>query len=117
MHGKCLISVVTDGYKAMSKTIRLKLYEFISHIDKAISHLQNNELNDDFDSINEHSVLVTRMLQLEKYVTEVYTRHTLAWVQDEIKSEAKLNIVNCVDDMDTMMYHSRSLLVVIPPGI
>ncbi|KAK0582201.1 hypothetical protein LWI29_022749 [Acer saccharum] len=83
---------------------RLKLYEFISHIDRAISLLRNNELKDDFDNINEHPVLVTHLLQLEKYVVEVYTRNTFAWVQDEIKSEAKLSIVNCVDDMESVMY-------------
>ncbi|KAK2649032.1 hypothetical protein Ddye_016521 [Dipteronia dyeriana] len=70
MHGKCPISVVTNGDKAMNKAIRLKLYEFMSHIDRAMSRLQNNELKDDFDSINEHPVLVTHLVQLEKHAAK-----------------------------------------------
>ncbi|TXG63610.1 hypothetical protein EZV62_010604 [Acer yangbiense] len=83
---------------------RLKLYEFKSHINRTMSRLRNNELKNDFDSINEHPVLVAHLLQLEKHVAEVYTRNTFTWVQDEIKSEAKLSIVNCVDDMESVMY-------------
>ncbi|KAK0604282.1 hypothetical protein LWI29_014096 [Acer saccharum] len=83
---------------------RLKLYDFMSHIDKAMSRLRNNELKDDFDTINEHPVLVTHLLQLEKHAAEVYTRNTFHWVRDEIKSEAKHSILNCVDDMDCVLY-------------
>ncbi|TXG60642.1 hypothetical protein EZV62_015215 [Acer yangbiense] len=90
---------------------RLKLYEFINHIDKAMSRLRNNEMNDDFDTINEHPVLVTHLLQLEKHAAEVYTRNTFAWVRDEIKSEAKLSILNCVDDMDSVMYTFKTFAV------
>ncbi|TXG72936.1 hypothetical protein EZV62_001515 [Acer yangbiense] len=50
----------------------LKLYEFMSHIDRAMSRLRNNELKDDFDSIK--------------------------------ASEAKLIIVNFVDDVESVMY-------------
>ncbi|KAK0603061.1 hypothetical protein LWI29_001009 [Acer saccharum] len=73
--------------------------------------LRNNEMKDDFDSINEHPVLVTHLLQLEKHVAEVYTRNTFAWVRDEIKSEAKLSILNCVDDMDSVMYTFKKFVV------
>ncbi|TXG60867.1 hypothetical protein EZV62_012230 [Acer yangbiense] len=164
MHGKCPISVVTDGDRAMGKAIslvmpstnewvkmmycqlklwaetflqntffgglwrtqrsesinsflnrflhrRLKLYEFMSHIDRAMSHLRNNEMKDDFDTINEHPVLVTHLLQLEKHAAEVYTRNTFAWVRDEIKLEAKLSIVNYVDDMDSVMYTFKKFAV------
>ena len=61
-------------------------------------------MKDDFDTINEHPVLVTHLLQLEKHAAELYTRNTFHWVRDEIKSEAKHSIVNCVDDMDSVMY-------------
>ncbi|KAK0608928.1 hypothetical protein LWI29_038142 [Acer saccharum] len=76
-----------------------------------MSRLRNNEMKDDFDTINEHPVLVTHLLQLEKHVAEVYTRNTFAWVRDEIKSEAKLNIVNCIDDMDSVMYTIKKFVV------
>ncbi|TXG57213.1 hypothetical protein EZV62_018526 [Acer yangbiense] len=132
MHGKCPISVVTDGDRAMaecpderstqrSESInsflnrfmnrRLKLYEFMSHIDRAMSRLRNNEMKDDFDTINEHQVLVTHLLQLEKHDAEVYTHNTFARVRDEIKSEAKLSIVNCVNDMDSVMYTFKKFAV------
>ncbi|KAK0570825.1 hypothetical protein LWI29_007034 [Acer saccharum] len=75
-----------------------------------MSCLRNNELNDDFDSINEHPVLVTHLLQLEKHAAEVYTRNTFAWVRDEIKSEAKLSIVNYVDDMESVMYTFKKFI-------
>ncbi|KAK0589691.1 hypothetical protein LWI29_017375 [Acer saccharum] len=68
-------------------------------------------MKDDFDTINEHPVLVTHLLQLEKHSAEVYTRNTFAWVRDEIKSEAKLSIVNCVDDMDSVMYTFKKFAV------
>ncbi|KAK2649082.1 hypothetical protein Ddye_016571 [Dipteronia dyeriana] len=75
-----------------------------------MSRLQNNKLKDDFDSINEHLVLLKQLLQLEKYAAKVYTRHTFAWVRDEINSEAKLSIVNCIDDMDNVMYTFRKFV-------
>ncbi|KAK0579596.1 hypothetical protein LWI29_028430 [Acer saccharum] len=59
---------------------RLKLYDFMSNIDRAMSCLRNNELKDDFDTINEHPVLVTHLLQLEKHAAEVYTQNTFHWV-------------------------------------
>ncbi|KAK2658268.1 hypothetical protein Ddye_004801 [Dipteronia dyeriana] len=92
MHGRCPLLVVTDGDKAISKVVR------------AVSHLCNNKLKDDFDSINEHPVLVTHRLQLEKHAANVYTRHTFAWVRGEIKSKAKLSIVTCVDEVIAVMY-------------
>ena len=61
-------------------------------------------MKDDFDSSNQHPVLVTHLLHLEKHAAEVYTRKAFAWVRDEIKLEAKYNIVNCVHDMDSVMY-------------
>ncbi|KAK0605507.1 hypothetical protein LWI29_027672 [Acer saccharum] len=90
---------------------RLNLYEFMNHIDKAMSRLRNNEMKDDFDTINEHPVLVTHLLQLEKHAAEVYTHNTFAWVRDEIKSEAKLSILNCVDDMDSVTYTFKKFSV------
>ncbi|KAK0584827.1 hypothetical protein LWI29_019322 [Acer saccharum] len=80
------------------------MYDFMSHINRVMSCLRNNEMKDDFDTINEHPVLVTHLLQLEKHAVEVYTRNTFDWVRDEIKSEAKHSVVNCVDDMDIVMY-------------
>ncbi|KAK3225396.1 hypothetical protein Dsin_005258 [Dipteronia sinensis] len=72
-----------------------------------MSRLRNNELKDDFDCINEHPVLVTHLLQMEKHAAEVYTRNTFGRVLDEIKSEPKLSIVNCVDDVESVMYTFR----------
>ncbi|KAK3229786.1 hypothetical protein Dsin_001667 [Dipteronia sinensis] len=86
---------------------RAKLYEFMSHIDRAMSRLRNNELKDDFDCINQHPVLVTHLLQLEKHAAEVYTRNIFGRVRDEINAEAKLSIVNCVDDAESVMYTFR----------
>ncbi|KAK2649368.1 hypothetical protein Ddye_016857 [Dipteronia dyeriana] len=83
---------------------RLKLYKFMSHIDRAMLRLRNNEMKDDFDIINEHPVLVTHLLQLEKHDAEVFARNIFQWVRDKIKLEAKLSIVNCVDDMESVVY-------------
>ncbi|TXG55842.1 hypothetical protein EZV62_017155 [Acer yangbiense] len=111
----CMLTYMTESefetqwLKAIET--RLKLYEFMNHIDKSMSRLRNNEIKDDFDTINEHPVLVTHLLQLEKHVAEVYTHNTFAWVRDEIKSEAKLSIVNCVDDMDSVMYTFKKFAV------
>ncbi|KAK2633888.1 hypothetical protein Ddye_028680 [Dipteronia dyeriana] len=90
---------------------RLKLYEFMSHTDRAMSRIRNNKMNDKFDSINEHPVLVTHLLQLEKHVAKVFTRNTFQWVRDEIKSEAKLSIVNCVDDMKSVLYTFKKFAI------
>ncbi|KAH7571522.1 hypothetical protein JRO89_XS04G0070000 [Xanthoceras sorbifolium] len=34
----------------------------------------NNKMKDDFEKLNEHPILVTHLLQLEKHASEVYTR-------------------------------------------
>ncbi|KAK2652838.1 hypothetical protein Ddye_012694 [Dipteronia dyeriana] len=77
---------------------KLKLYEFMSQIDRALSRLRNNELKDDFDCNHESPVLMTHLMQLEKHASEVFTRNTFAMVCDKIKSEARLSISNCVHD-------------------
>ncbi|KAL5834678.1 hypothetical protein ACOSQ4_014175 [Xanthoceras sorbifolium] len=63
----------------------------------------NNKMKDDFEKLNEHPILVTHLLQLEKHASEVYTRGIFQLVSDEIKAEMKLNIYNCVDD-DSQTY-------------
>ncbi|KAK0607489.1 hypothetical protein LWI29_015731 [Acer saccharum] len=98
-------------FQKRNKSAGLKSYKFMSFIDRAMLRLRNNEIKDDFDCINEHPVLVTHMLQPEKHTAEVYTRNTFAWVRAEIKSEAKLCIVNCVDDMDNVIYTFKKFTV------
>ncbi|KAL5767553.1 hypothetical protein ACOSQ2_014336 [Xanthoceras sorbifolium] len=63
----------------------------------------NNKMKDDVEKLNEHPILVTHLLQLEKHASEVYTRGIFQLVSDEIKAEMKLNIYNCVDD-DSQTY-------------
>ncbi|KAL5810472.1 hypothetical protein ACOSQ4_027040 [Xanthoceras sorbifolium] len=64
----------TDAYLNRFLHCRLKLYEFIRQVDRSMARLRINEMKDDFDSLNEHPILVTHLVQLEKHIFEVYTR-------------------------------------------
>ncbi|KAL5743874.1 hypothetical protein ACOSQ2_026990 [Xanthoceras sorbifolium] len=94
----------TDAYLNRFLHCRLKLYEFIRQVDRSMARLRINEMKDDFDSLNEHPILVTHLVQLEKHIFEVYTRKIFELVLDEIKAEVKLSICNCVDDVDYQTY-------------
>ncbi|KAH7557248.1 hypothetical protein JRO89_XS11G0085400 [Xanthoceras sorbifolium] len=117
MHGKYPISVVIDGNKTVqfenkwhstldifglhenewvkkmyAKHKQLKLYKFMRQVNRSMTRLHHNEMKDDFKHLNEHPILVTHLVQLEKHATEVYARGIFQLVRDEIKEEAKLSI-------------------------
>ncbi|KAL5810603.1 hypothetical protein ACOSQ4_027171 [Xanthoceras sorbifolium] len=73
---------------------RLKLYEFMRQIDRAMARLRHTKAKDDFETLNEHPVLVTHLPSYEKQASEVYTRGIFQWVHDEMKEETQLTVTN-----------------------
>ncbi|KAK2658280.1 hypothetical protein Ddye_004813 [Dipteronia dyeriana] len=69
-----------------------------------MSRLRNNELKDDFDCNNEHPILMTHLIQLEKHAFEVFTRNPIDVARDENKLEVSLSISNCVHDTTCETY-------------
>ncbi|TXG48584.1 hypothetical protein EZV62_024459 [Acer yangbiense] len=93
-------SMVTDGDKAMSEAISSVMPSTVCRL--CSWHLQRNvQMNVGRNLLMNHS---NPSITTGKTCCRVYTRNTFAWVRDEIKSEAKLSIVNCVDDMESVMY-------------
>ncbi|KAL5743917.1 hypothetical protein ACOSQ2_027033 [Xanthoceras sorbifolium] len=90
-----------NAYLNLFLNFRLKLYKFMRQVNRSMTRLHHNEMKDDFKHLNEHPILVTHLVQLEKHATEVYARGIFQLVRDEIKEEAKLSICNYVDDVDS----------------
>ncbi|KAH7557285.1 hypothetical protein JRO89_XS11G0103600 [Xanthoceras sorbifolium] len=85
---------------------RLKLYEFMRQIDRAMARLRHTKAKDDFETLNEHPVLVTHLPSYEKQASEVYTRGIFQWVHDEMKEETQLTVTNIVhsDELHTYTF-------------
>ncbi|KAL5812278.1 hypothetical protein ACOSQ3_027228 [Xanthoceras sorbifolium] len=101
MYAKHKQSESINAYLNLFLNFRLKLYKFMRQVNRSMTRLHHNEMKDDFKNLNEHPILVTHLVQLEKHATEVYARGIFQLVRDEIKEEAKLSICNYVDDVDS----------------
>ncbi|KAL5739587.1 hypothetical protein ACOSQ2_028767 [Xanthoceras sorbifolium] len=86
---------------------RLKLYEYMRQIDRAMERLRHTEMKDDFENLNEHHILVTHLELLEKHATELYTRGIFQLVHDKIEEKAKLSICKFVDGVESQTYTFR----------
>ncbi|KAH7560801.1 hypothetical protein JRO89_XS10G0109100 [Xanthoceras sorbifolium] len=87
LHGNAWVT------KMNSKCKQLKLYKFMRQIDRTIVRLHHSKIKDDFDTLNEHPILVTHLELLEKrHAVELYTWGIFQLVRDEIKEEAKLSV-------------------------
>ncbi|KAK2634860.1 hypothetical protein Ddye_029652 [Dipteronia dyeriana] len=83
---------------------RLKLYEFMQNIDRALERIRHTETFNDYQCGNTSPVYSTHLTSLEKHVATIYTRNVFFLVQDEIKEEASFSICNCVQDVDRFTY-------------
>ncbi|KAK3222460.1 hypothetical protein Dsin_009485 [Dipteronia sinensis] len=82
---------------------RLKLYEFMQNIDRALDRIRNTESFNDYQCSNTTPVYTTHLLGLEKDVANQYTRNVFFLMRDEMKEEASFSICNCVEDVDSVM--------------
>ncbi|TXG49202.1 hypothetical protein EZV62_025077 [Acer yangbiense] len=83
---------------------RLKLYEFVRQIDRALARVRSNEAKDDFESRSSSPVPGTHLEWLEKHAADIYTVNIFTVVLEEIREEARLIISGCVEDMDKRVY-------------
>ncbi|KAK0591076.1 hypothetical protein LWI29_035333 [Acer saccharum] len=83
---------------------RLKMYEFLKNIDRALDRIRNTETQHDYQCSTTEPVYSTHLLGLEKHAGQNYTRNVFFLVRDEIREEAALSIVNCVQDVDNFTY-------------
>ncbi|KAK0602966.1 hypothetical protein LWI29_000013 [Acer saccharum] len=83
---------------------RLKMYEFLKNIDRALDRIRNTETFNDYQCSTTTPVYNTHLLGLEKHAAEKYTRNVFFLVREEIREEASLSIVNCVQDVDNYTY-------------
>ncbi|KAK2634432.1 hypothetical protein Ddye_029224 [Dipteronia dyeriana] len=83
---------------------RLKLYEFVRQIDRALARVRSNEAKDDFESRSSSLVPGTHLEWLEKHAADIYTVNVFTMVLEEIREEARLIISGCVEDMDKRVY-------------
>ncbi|KAK0575563.1 hypothetical protein LWI29_002804 [Acer saccharum] len=81
---------------------RLKMYKFLKNIDRALDRIRNTF--NDYQCSTTTPVYGTHWLGLEKHVAQTYTRNVLFLVREEIREEASLSIVNCVQDVDNYTY-------------
>ncbi|TXG72739.1 hypothetical protein EZV62_001318 [Acer yangbiense] len=83
---------------------RLKMYEFLKNINRALDRIRNTETFNDYQYSTTTPVYGTHLLGLEKHASQTYTRNVFFLVREEIREEESLSIVNCVQDVDNYTY-------------
>ncbi|KAK2646344.1 hypothetical protein Ddye_021539 [Dipteronia dyeriana] len=83
---------------------RLKLYEFMQNIDRALERIRHSETFNDYQYGNTTPVYSTHLTSLEKHAATNYTRNVFFLVRDEIKEEASFSICNYIQDVDRYTY-------------
>ncbi|RVW66889.1 Protein FAR1-related sequence 5 [Vitis vinifera] len=64
----------------------LKLFKFVKHFDKALSHIHHNEAKAEFETHHSSTVLTTKLYALEKHVETIFTRQSFLKFRDEMKN-------------------------------
>ncbi|KAK2652990.1 hypothetical protein Ddye_012846 [Dipteronia dyeriana] len=100
----------TQRYESMNSFLnrfvhcRLKLYEFMQNIDRALDRIRHTETFNDNQCGNTTPVYSTHLTSLDKHVATIYTRNLFFLVRDEIKEETLFSICNFVQDVDRFTY-------------
>ncbi|KAK2652195.1 hypothetical protein Ddye_012051 [Dipteronia dyeriana] len=80
------------------------MYEFMQNIDRALEHIRNTEVVNDYQCGNITPIYTTHLLGLGRHAANKYTRNVFFFVREEIKEEASLSICNFVKDVDRYTY-------------
>ena len=70
--------------------LKLKLFEFVSHYDRAIARMRNNEAQAEAITENTEPVLTTPFRRLEKHGSDILTRTIFFMFRDVIKKSCTL---------------------------
>ncbi|RVW25439.1 Protein FAR1-related sequence 5 [Vitis vinifera] len=72
----------------------LKLFEFVKHFDRALSHIHHNEAKVEFKTHHSSAILTTKLIALEKYAKTIFTRQYSLKFRDEMKNAELFFLVN-----------------------
>ncbi|XP_024171478.1 protein FAR1-RELATED SEQUENCE 5-like [Rosa chinensis] len=70
----------------------MKLVEVIPRMDRALMRLRNNQVRDDFNTMNSTPVLETHLKDLENLAASIYTYDVFKWVRKEIRKESQATL-------------------------
>ncbi|XP_024171747.1 uncharacterized protein LOC112177718 [Rosa chinensis] len=70
----------------------MKLVEVILRMDRAVVRLSNNQVRDDFNTMNSTPVLETQLKDLENHVASIYTYDVFKWIRKEIRKESQATL-------------------------
>ena len=96
-----------EGMHAFFKTflpLKLKLFEFVHHYDRAISRLRNNEAQAEAITENSEPLLTTPLRRLEKHGSDILTRNMFFMFRDEIKKALTMVVNNKIENTDHRAY-------------
>ncbi|GAY68744.1 hypothetical protein CUMW_266540 [Citrus unshiu] len=83
---------------------KLKLYDFIRQIHRAMYCIRYKEVQDEYETNHTAPVLTTHLQSIEKHASEIYTRNVLKWVRMEILGEATLIMLRCAKTANSNIY-------------
>lgn len=86
---------------------KLRLIDFFKQMDRLMDRQKEGEGNDDFDSCDGHSVLITHLKLYEQQAAEKYIKSMFRLVRDEIDKEMMLTTVMCGRDVMSTTYLVR----------
>lgn len=83
---------------------RIKLYELVRILDRALSTLQHNKSKDDFDSILGTIIPVTHLKSYEAQAISHYTKSIFGMIREELWDEGKLIHKECIERQGLNVY-------------
>ncbi|KAI8542606.1 hypothetical protein RHMOL_Rhmol08G0150500 [Rhododendron molle] len=87
--------------------VRLRLYEFVWHYDRAITRMRVNEAAAEGVTENIFPVLTTQLKKLEKNAAELYTRKIFLKFRAEMELEAKFYVKQQLKEEDHYVYNLK----------
>lgn len=72
---------------------KLRLFEFVQHIDRALMHMHNEEAHNNLNSIHSNLVITMHIATLERHTVDYYTREVFLFLCDEMLFEINFRVV------------------------
>ncbi|KAH9802306.1 protein FAR1-RELATED SEQUENCE [Citrus sinensis] len=83
---------------------KLKLYEFVRQIDRALRNIRTTETSDEFKTKYSTPVLRTHLQSLEKHAAQLFPLRVFSKVRDEMLREGAVIEVKTVKAVDVALY-------------
>ena len=84
--------------------VKTRLYELFQHVDRALARIRHNKAISSYESKHNELAIQTQLGMIEKHAVDIFTRTAFLRVQNEIKHEQLLFVVNRLENDGNRTY-------------